>query len=459
MLNKDLKEQIKKLPGKPGIYLFKNSKNKPLYIGKALNIKNRVSQYLRAEDQRLTSMISESRKVDFIEANSDIEALIMESQFIKNHRPYFNIVLRDDKQYFYVGITKESFPMIYLTHQPAMKQLKRNTSSEFTGPFTDGSAIKSTLRYLRRIFPYCTCKQKHNNYCLNYHIGKCAGFCCLKQQNPSENLKAQSAKYRKDIRAIKDILGGKKESLIKQFEKEMRNLAQEHDFEKAIELQRKIESIKRVFQNAQIIRKSNDNGQILENIKRLLDLPVFPERIEAFDIANIQGDYAVGAMVVFINGKPDKNEYRKFKIYSRSTADLPGRQAGDTGMLKEVISRRFKHPEWRFPDLIVIDGGKGQLNAATSVISSFYPPAGGPISKQTQSASWRTKNQNRIPIIALTKDEKHIGVKIFIQNRKEAIPLSSLPIQVKNMLLSIDAEAHRFAINYYRLLHKKSVKQ
>jgi excinuclease ABC subunit C len=424
MLSLELSEQIKKLPSGPGIYLFRNSRNKPLYIGKALNLKGRVTHYLKAEDSRLKRMIRESGKLDFIETTSDIEALIMESQYIKTYRPDFNIMLRDDKQYFYVGITKEQFPRIFLTHQPGKNSKLNSSPAEFVGPFTDGSALKTTLRHLRRIFPYCTCKQKHNNYCLNYHIGKCPGVCCLKKPT-IDNL--QLTNYKKNIKAIKDILNGKKETLIKDSERKMRALAKEHKFENALELQEKIEKVRRVFLNAQIIRNSNNNEEILENLKRLLDLPVFPKRIEAYDIANIQGNYAVGAMVVFVDGKPDKNEYRKFKIYSKSTAD-------DTAMLKEIISRRFKHTEWEFPGLILIDGGKGQLNAS------------------------RTVSPKGISIIALTKNEKHIGEKIFVAGKKEATPLSNLPVTIKNLLLGIDAEAHRFAITYYRLLHGKVYK-
>jgi len=332
-----------------------------------------------------------------------------------------------------------------ITHQP-----KKNKN--YLGPFTDGAALKTTLRYLRKIFPYCTCKQTHHNFCLNYHIGKCPGFCCLKQQNPSAKRKMQSAKlYKNNIKAIKNILNGKKTSLIKKLEKEMESLGKKQKFEEAIELKNKIGRLKRVFQNAQILNNkylmyNTETEQMVNNIvkqlAKILNMNRVPHRIEAYDISNIQGTNATGAMIVFENGKPNKNEYKKFKILTcdvdKKTSQVNG---GDVGMLKEVLKRRFNHTEWPHPDLIIVDGGKGQLNATSSIISNVQ---------------FSTK-KTPIKIIALTKNEKHIGEKIYIAGKKNAVPLSKFPADVKNLLLNIDSEAHRFAILYYRKLHKKFI--
>src|SRR3989344_1441274 len=443
MLISKLKEQLKKIPANPGIYLFRDSNNKPLYIGKALNLKKRVSNYLRNEDIRLTRMLAGAEKIDFIETNSDIEALILESRYIKKYRPDFNIRLRDDKQFSFVLFTHstssgqaEKYPKIFITHQPQIHE-------EVIGPFTDAGALKTTLNLLRRIFPYCTCKQLHHNYCLNYHIEKCIGICCLKQRDVMTNDKLpMTNEYRKNIKAIKDILSGKKSSLIKNLEKEMRALSDRQEFEKAQDLQYKIARLKRVFQNANIIHNSKfiiqnsktekENKNILKQLAKIIGMDCLPHRIEAYDIANIQGKYAVGAMAVFTDGKPDKNQYRKFKIYTKHTPDLPDRQAGDTAMLREILTRRFNHPEWPYPDLIVIDGGKGQLNTAKKTIY---------------------RSSTSIEVVAVTKNEKHIGHKITMENKE--ILLSKLPTSVKNLLLQINSEAHRFAINYYRKLHQK----
>src|SRR3989344_12952 len=159
MTTSELKEQTNKLPPSPRIYLFKNSQNRPLYIGKALNLKNRTKHYIKTDDPRLKKMISEAGKVDFVETDTDIEALILESQYIKKYRPDFNIMLRDDKQYGFVGFTEEEYPKIFITHQPTFQ--KQGFLRNYIGPFTDIGALKTTLRLLRRIFPYCTCKQTH----------------------------------------------------------------------------------------------------------------------------------------------------------------------------------------------------------------------------------------------------------------------------------------------------------
>lgn len=442
MKNNDFRLNIKLLPGRSGIYIFKNSRDKPLYIGKTLNLKNRIKSYLHTEDIRLRRMVSEADKIDFIETRNDIESLILESQYIKKCRPPFNIMLRDDKQYGFVGFTDEKYPKIFITHQPTkIKNLKlkipetknQKLKTSYIGPFTDIGALKTALRLLRKIFPYCTCKQLHNNYCLNYHIEKCLGFCCLKR--PTTN-NLQLMTYKKNIKAIKDILSGKRESAIKQFEKEMQKLAEKQKFEKAIELQDKIEQLKKIFLNAKIIGSRNggvmiyhNSEQTLEPLKKFLNLPDIPHRIEAFDIANIQGRYAVGAMVVFENGRPNKNEYRKFKIHTKQSPD-------DVGMLNEILIRRFNHLEWPYPNLIIVDGGKGQLNAISKIV------------RNTQSV---------IAVISVAKNKNHVGEKVFTTDRKNPIPLSKLPGEVKNLLLYIDSEAHRFAISYYRKIHRKSV--
>src|SRR3989338_7073784 len=410
MIENNLRKKILKIPSKPGIYVFKGIKNKSLYIGKALNLKNRVKHYLKTSDTRLQKMMSESKKLDHIETKSEIEALILESQYIKKHQP--------------------------------------KNHKETIGPFTDAGALKTTLRLLRRIFPYCTCKQLHNNYCLNYHIGKCLGYCCLKNShnlpvrtnyknlayNPLHNMK----RYQSNIGAIRDILDGKKVSLVKNLKGKMGQLAQKGELEKAIELRNKITDVERIFKNAKIIKNSDILKEHISELQSLLKLKKPIIRIEGYDVSNIQGAHATGAMVVFTNGKPDKNQYRKFKIQFTSHHDrsmLSDNKLGDTGMLREILERRFRHVEWPFPDLIIVDGGKQQLRAVEAVA-----------------------NPKQIPIIAVTKNKKHIGEKIYISGRKTPILLTKLPSADRNLLLQIDSEAHRFAIGYYRKLHAKLFK-
>ena len=457
-----LKQKIALTPSGTGIYLFINNHKKALYVGKALSLKKRLDSYRRTEDPRILRMLSEAKRIDLIETNSEIEALILESQYIKKYKPEFNIMLRDDKQFFYVEFSTDKFPKIFLTHKPinldsrSMINDSRKSSihnskisnhkSTYIGPFTDAGALKVTLRLLRKIFPYCTCKQKHNSYCLNYHIGKCLGYCCLTRED-SRIMIYDLRIYQKNIKAIRDVLSGKKESVIRQFEKKMKNFAKEEKFEEARGLQYKIEKLKKIFQNAQILNTRylslDTNGDSTKNalnqLTELINAKRPLKRIEAYDIANIQGNFAVGAMIVFSDGVPDKNEYRKFKIRTKSTPD-------DTTMLKEVLTRRFNHPEWQYPDLILVDGGRQQLSVAQKVIFNL---------KFTIFNEFSIKQLPKI--IAITKNKRHIGEKIFVQNKKDPIPLSGLPTNVKNLLLQINAEAHRFAISYYRKTHRKQI--
>lgn len=452
-----MKLELKQIPQESGIYFFldsgraktfcygkkfarsdlpggKSDLGRILYIGKAANLRSRLKSYFdsRPKNARIAKMLELANKVKWEQTDSEIEALILESQLIKKHKPAFNIMLRDDKQYFYVGFTDEKFPRIFLTHQIQDTKYKI-LNTKFVGPFTDGGALRMVLKLIRRIFPYCSCKQKHNNYCLNYHIGKCPGFCCLKDSpkrpvvskiEPNRRI-AGKKEYEKNIRAIKEILSGKKTSLIKKFEKEMAELAQKEDFEKAAELRDKIEKLKKVFENARIISRLNLGGEVLGLMQKSLRLPKLPIRIEGYDISNIQGKFATGSMVVFTNGQPDKNEYRKFKI------KLSGQN--DTAMLHEILIRRFSHPEWRQPDLILVDGGKAQLNAARAAVSS------------------------KILIIALTKNDRHRGNHVFTTIQKTPITIKNLPEQVRNLILHIDSEAHRFAISYYRKIHRRLI--
>ena len=428
MTNIQLKNKIKNLSQESGIYIFKRSKNKFLYIGKASNLKSRVSSYLKTKDARIKKMIGSAHSLKFISTQSDIEALILESQLIKKLRPQFNIMMRDDKQYAFVGFTAEEYSKIFITHQPTKNK-------KFIGPFTDVGALKITLRYLRRAFPYCTCKQTHHNYCLNYHIGKCLGYCCLKKKTTN---KSRWATYHKNIRAIKDILNGKKISLIKKLEKEMVQLAKRGNLEKAIELRNKISNLKQVFENARIIK----NSDILKAHRSGLESLLKPQkpiiRIEGYDVSNIQGTHATGSMVTFVHGQPDKNFYRKFKIFKNISLRPGLNRPNDTAMLREIIERRFRHDEWPFPDLILIDGGKGQVNVAIKTLK---------------------KLTIKIPVIGISKNERHLGHQLIIPERKSAswrtVPLSKLSGTDKNLLLAINSEAHRFAIGYYRKLHRK----
>ncbi|MEK7502982.1 MAG: GIY-YIG nuclease family protein [Patescibacteria group bacterium] len=427
-----------KAPQSPGVYFFRNSKGKILYVGKANNLKARLNSYFQKNQASLKtkSLLKEASAVSWEILNSETEALIKESELIKKHSPKYNVLMRDDKQYFFAAFTKEEYPRIYLTHQTP-------NGPDYIGPFTDGGAIKSVLKLLRRAFPYCTCKRVHKNLCLNARIGKCLGFCCLTSSqtlllrkekgmissppspSPYEGEGERGGEvYKSNISSIKKILTGKNKSLLKTLKKEMKKLSSAQKYEEAGKIRNQIRALEKVFAHKEIVSKDNiaESQKALRHFESILKIENI-KRIEAYDIANIQGKYAYGSMVVFIDGAPAKDLYRIFKIKTVTGAN-------DVAMLKEIISRRLSHKEWPLPEVILVDGGKQQLNAVRG---------------------------GEVKIIALTKNKKHIGDHIYISDKKDPMPLNAIPSPLRNLLLNLDSEAHRFAIKHYRKSHRKTL--
>ncbi len=415
-------ENISNLPERPGVYCFVDAKGNYLYIGKALNIQERIKSHLQNKGFKESQWLKVAKKVGFIETQGEIEALLLEAKLIKKLRPSFNVMWRDDKNFFYVAITKEELPKVLITHQLKAKNSK--LTADYLGPFVDGKALKITLRYLRRIFPFYTQKKHPKVPCQWCQLGLCPG----PNPNPKE--------YKKNIRGLSKVLEGKKSVALKNLEKEMEKAAQKKDFEKAADLRDKIFALQRVLANAKIFSHQEKELYLhpWQNIQRYLK-KIFNlksrnllERIEAYDISNLQGKMATGSMVVFLKGQPYRQGYRHFKIKSKQTPD-------DFAMLKEVLSRRFKHSEWQFPDVILIDGGKPQLTAAKQALKSilnFTPPK----------------------LMALAKKTN----QLYLQNRKSPLKLSNLPKELSNFLLHIRDEAHRFAISYHKKLREKYIK-
>jgi excinuclease ABC subunit C len=423
-----LAKRIAQAPHAPGVYVWRDRAGHPLYIGKAADLRNRLANYRKPADPRIRLMVSESYTLRWQELSNDIEALIVESQMIKRLHPKYNISMRDNKQYFFVAVTDEDFPQFILTHQAASSKIKKPIK-ELIGPFTEGVPLKATLRVLRNLFPYCTCKSKHHIRCLNAHIGKCPGFCCLKTPATAP----QKSEYRRNIRAIKDILTGKRDTVIRKLESRMKAAGQAHDLEQALSLQHRIERVRRVFENARVNASrqllAGRHHQALKMLAEEFGLAAEPSRIEGYDIANIQGQHANGAMVVFQDGRADNAEYRLFNIRSVG-------QANDTAMLRETLQRRLNHPEWRLPELIIVDGGKAQLNAIQKELA---------------------EKELTIPVIALTKNDRHQGDHVSSSLDSRVRYLKDLPGPLANLILHVDAEAHRFAIKQYRRRHGRAL--
>lgn len=437
-------EKIDKLPSEPGVYFLKNKRGEIFYIGKANNLRSRVQTHANNKQRTINSEQWQIYSVEWIRCANEIEVLIKEAEYIKHYDPKLNIDLKDDKKYSYVGITKEDLPRIFITHQPHIAgrisqsayrknsqgktmRDKRLAPSEFIGPFTDATALHITLRYLRKIFPYYTTSPKrplasphHKKLPCSYcHIKLCPG--------PAPDKTA----YRKNIRAMKQILHGNKDTLLKKMDKEMRGASHKKMYEEAATLRDTINAIEKVFSHYSATAPPLETKNIIKQqaakpqayLAKLLktDLPI--TSIEGYDISNIQGQEPTASMVRFDNGAPNKSLYRKFNIHSLA-------QPNDYLMMREVIRRRFSHREWPYPDLILIDGGRGQLNSAQLELA---------------------KLGLQIKLVSLAKRLE----ELFIPGRAKPILLSKMPKETENLLKHIRDEAHRFAISHHRKRHRK----
>ncbi len=425
------RKDFKKAPSSPGIYFFLNKAGAILYIGKAVNLRLRLLSYadLKTLGTAKEKMIREAVKVKWKELESEMEALIEEAIAIKENRPRYNIVFRDDKQYFYIAFSKTRFPRIFLTHQ--------KKDFDHIGPFTDGGALKMVMVNLKRIFPYCICKEKHKRPCVRSEIGRCLEICCLK--NPPEGDRREG-QYGKNITAIKNILRGRKQDVLKSIQKEMDKFSREKNFEEARKKRDQLYALENIFRHAPIIKRelNPERAKALVLAKDLLGLKDLPRRIEGYDISNIQGTNAVGSMVVFENGEPKKEDYRLFKIRYKHTPD-------DTAMHQEVLLRRLKHDEWPLPDLFLIDGGLGQLNAAKKVLDLYklnIPVAS--LAKREEEL-WYIDNQPEVRQRRTTK-----LARLHVKLAAGKIQLKQMPQSLLHLFQHIRNESHRFAINFHR---------
>ena len=424
------------IPNLAGVYLFKKG-SRPIYIGKAVNLKKRLASYFRKNaGEKVRLMLQEATKLDWIETESEIDALLKEAEFIKKYRPKYNVLMRDDKNYFYVGVTLEEFPRIFITHQPQKVQSPKLKIKSYIGPFTSGAALKTVLKLLRKIFPYCTCKKPHRRFCLNAAMGRCLGCCCLKNVTTIKRpLDSCNIRYQENIKNLVAVLSGRKKNLLKVLRKQMREAVNTQEFEKAAKFKDQAIGLENIFGHRQALEvrpsrgslTSQDWNKIAFSIQTLLEIKRKISRVEGYDISNISGTEATGSMVVFIDGKPAKSEYRKFKIKTVSGSN-------DVSMLKEVIRRRLAHPEWSYPDLMLMDGGKPQLNAALA----------------TLKLEIRNLKSEIPKVMALAKREE----ELYTENRKTPIKLNTLPRDTKYFFQRVRDESHRFAKKYHHKLRE-----
>ncbi|AUN12990.1 excinuclease ABC subunit UvrC [Paraclostridium sordellii] len=543
----DIQEQLKKLPSEPGVYLMKDENDKVIYVGKAISLKNRVRQYFQSSKNhtsKVKSMVKNIYKFEYIITDSELEALILECSLIKEYRPKYNVLLRDDKTYPYIKVTvNEDFPRVLKVRQVIKDKAK------YFGPYTNTTAVNDTLEIIRNIYPIRTCNidieraiKNKVRPCLNKHIKKCVGPCTGE---------VSKEEYSKMIEEIILFLSGKEEHLIDLLKEKMNKCAMEFNFEDAAMYRDKIKSLEEMTQKQKIDSITSDlnqdiiamarahdeacvqvffirNGKIvgrehyilegvmdstresilssfvkqfymaqdyipkeiliesdiedsfileewlsdkkgqkvfirvpqkgekksliemvrknaveylekfsnmnklkyqksigaLEELKNIIGLEKIPRRIESFDISNIQGVDSIGSMVVFTDGKKDKKEYRRYKI---KTVIGPN----DYDSMTEIVERRIKYGD--LPDLILLDGGKGQVSSVKKVLN---------------------KHNVEIPLWGMYKDDKHRTKGLISQEKEIELDKTS---NLYRFVASIQEEVHNYAISYHRSLRNKTL--
>lgn len=548
MRSEKLKDLIKNLPDLPGVYLMKDGNQKVIYVGKAISLKNRVRQYFQSSrnmDAKVKAMVSHIDEFEYIVTDTEMEALILENNLIKEYKPQYNILLRDDKTYPYIKVTlKEYFPRVI-----KVRKVEKDGGKYF-GPYTNAFTVNETLDAIRTIFPIRTCKrdikrsiEKRERPCLNLYIKKCIGPCTGK---------VDEKQYMEMMDEIIDFLSGKNTELIEKMKLRMKDYSSRFEFEEAAQIRDRIKNIETMFEKQKIVYVSNvdqdfigiakdeelsciqvffvRNGKVvgrehfffektrdsspeeimssfikqfymnanfipkeilidtefedmnvmsqwlskkkgqkvdikvpirgdkknlldlvkknaietirqksniqiaklertvgvMKELKEFLNLEKTPSRVEAFDISNIQGVDSVGGQVVFIDGEKAKKEYRRYKVKS---VEGPN----DYASLEEIIRRRLKHGN--LPDLILMDGGKGQVSAAKKVL---------------------IEEGVDIPVLGMYKDSRHRTVGLTTEKNETELSKHYL---IYKFIASVQDEVHRFAISYHRSLRKKALEK
>jgi excinuclease ABC subunit C len=403
----DIAKKIKSMPDAAGVYLMKNAAGAVIYIGKAKSLKRRLNSYLGRElSAKSISMFSRVRDIEYILAPTESLALLLESNLIHKYKPRYNISLRDDKSFPFVKITNEEFPVVCITRR------KEANGSRYFGPYTDVKLLRHALKIIRRYFPYRSCKTLPKEACIYYRL-KLSPAPCIGKVTKNE--------YARIIRAISLLLQGNTEALIQDLSRLMFEKAEKKEFEEAAKIRDKIQALGSIGAQGPVA----GNQKELESLRGLLDIPLAPERIEAFDISDIGGKEACGSMVSFYRGIADKNNYRRFRIKTVSAID-------DYAMLREVIHRRYVRllkEKLPLPDTVLIDGGKGHLFTAERELTALGI---------------------ELPLISIAKDREYI----YIKGRTEPASFKE-DTPALNLIRRIRDEAHRFAISYHHILRRK----
>lgn len=392
------------LPETPGVYFFRDKEGHILYIGKATSLYDRVKSYfspdlIKTRGLKVVTMLTIADTVTHQATDSVLEALLLENTLIKKYNPVYNTKEKDNRSYVCVVITKEEFPRVLLVRvRDFEKKFQKKQISAVYGPFASGTQLRSALKIIRKMFPFRdVCVVNQGKPCFNAQIKLCPGVCTGA---------ISSTEYKKNITNIKRFFDGKKEDIKRSLEKEMKEYAKKEMFEKAASIRNTLFAIEHIKDTSLI---TDDN---------IMSFKKTDFRIEAYDVAHISGSHRVGVMTVIEGGQKVTGEYRKFKLPEKVNDDYEG--------LREVLRRRLAHTEWRYPDLIVFDGGLAHKHTGEGVLAEAGV---------------------LIPSVSVVKDERHkpkdiLGRKEHVDNHKKEILLAN-------------SEAHRYAISYHKLLRNK----
>jgi excinuclease ABC subunit C len=423
--------KVREFPTTPGVYLMKDAAGRVIYVGKATNLRSRAGSYFlraAAEDRRTCELVRDICDIDFIGADSEVDALLVEARLIKDVQPKYNKELKDDKSFPYLEIfTREDFPRVEFTRVPS------DRGTKLYGPFANAGSLRGAIQVLQKIFKFRTCsldidegdeKWRWFRPCLLASINQCTAPC---------NMRISKDEYRRDIARLRMFLEGKKESLLKEMRAEMKEAADARRFEQAARLRDEIHMLETLDRRGELETHVQpevfyvDPKRGLAGLKKVLALPEQPRTIEGVDIAHLGGDETVASLVQFIDGVPFKPGYKRFRIRGVEGID-------DFASIHEVVARRFKRLEDEgqvFPDILLIDGGKGQLNAGLAAFRAMgiEPPV----------------------VLSLAKREE----EIFVAGQSEPLRLSRHAFALR-LLQYVRDEAHRFAQHYHHILRRKS---
>jgi excinuclease ABC subunit C len=442
----DLAQKLKKLPQAPGVYFHKNAKGEIIYVGKAAVLRNRVRQYFQASrgrDPKTEALVAEIADVDWMVVESELDALFLEAEMVRRYLPAYNILLRDDKALSYIRIDYDSdYPTVTTTRRPL------DDGARYYGPYYSTYGVRQALKLLRRVFPFATRKMPgQKRATLYYHLGLDPGL---------EEGKTSLEEYRANLRKLIAYIEGNRTKIVKEVECDMKRAAKAKDFEQAARLRNQLFALQNinkqvVFSDKEFMDISKDHA--LNELVDLLGLENFPRRIEGYDISHMSGTDVVASMVVFTNGVSNKGEYRKFKTKKEHNNDFYN--------MHETITRRLKETNrkaWGLPNLVLIDGGKGQLDAA--------------IRARDESALAQA-SLSKIPFIGLAKREEQLVIQKEKSNvwldlntlhklggfttESDDFILINLPhnTNLVKLLQRIRDESHRFAVSYHSVLKVK----